>query len=106
MDLKEVIIYSISAILMLSILIFGIMGSIAFWKTEKGAAKSFGLMFQRGNFLRISTVVLVVVAVIFLGTIGTIQENGIVAILSGVAGYVLGGMERTKQPLNKDTDPE
>ncbi len=106
MELKETIIWSISAIILLSITVFGVMGSIAFSKTGKGAAKSFGLMFQRGNFLRIATVVLIVVAVIFLAVTGFIKENGIVAILSGVAGYVLGGLEKDKPKPESNSDEE
>jgi len=37
---------------------FGIVEGIAFLKVERGAGKSFGLMFSRGNFLRIYAVVL------------------------------------------------
>lgn len=96
MDLKPIIIYCVTGIVILATLAFGIMGCIAFCRTEKGSAKSFGLMFQRGNFLRIATVIMVVLAVLFLGLMDIIKENGIIGILSGIAGYVLGGLERTK----------
>src|SRR3982750_2357360 len=75
---------------------FTIVGAIAFWKTEKGAAKTFILFFQRGDALRMLTVGAIVVGAIFLALAGTIKESSVVAILSGIAGYVLGGYERAK----------
>lgn len=94
-ELVKVAIYSISAIFIAGFLVFAVVGGIAFSKVTKGAGKSFGLLFERGNFLRISTVMFVVLAVILLSILGVLNE-GAVAVLSGVAGYVLGGLEKDK----------
>ena len=102
MDLKLTVIICFTGIVCLSILTFGVIGAIAFKRAQRGAAKSFGLMFQRGNFLRIATVVLVVVAVVFLALLDVIEENGVIGILGGVAGYVLGGLERGKREDQED----
>jgi len=51
-------------------------------------------MFQRGNFLRIVTVVIVVLAALFLALAGK-PNDGAAALLSGIAGISLGGLERT-----------
>lgn len=101
--MSELIIYSITIIIGLICIAFIVVGSIAFWRTQKGAAKSFGLLFQRGNFLRIGTVVMVVVATIFLAIAEKLSE-GAVAVLSGVAGYVLGGLDRSKEDENVDNE--
>ena len=94
MDAKLIIIISITAIILVGIIVFGIVGYMAFKKTDKGGAKSFSMLFHRGNFLKIATVIFVAVATIFLALVDIIKENGVIAILSGVAGYVLGGLER------------
>jgi hypothetical protein len=87
------IIWALVVLFGMAILGFTIVGSIAFYRSSAGQAKSFGLLFQRGNFLRLGTVVLVVLAVILLALAGKLTE-GAAAVLSGVAGYVLGGLER------------
>ena len=102
-EIVKITIYATSAILISGLLVFGVVGGIAFSKTAKGAGRSFGLLFERGNFLRILTVLFVVIAVIFLSLTGKLDE-GAVAVLSGVAGYVLGGLE--KQETNRKSAEE
>jgi hypothetical protein len=70
-DLAGVIIICTTVILVAGITGFTIVGGVAFSRVEKGAGKSFGLLFQRGNFLRITTVVIVVVAAMFLALAGS-----------------------------------
>ena len=98
MDIKMTTIVCITGIVCLTTLMFGGIGIVAFYRSKSGQAKSFGLLFRRGNFLRLSTVMMVVIAVVFLGLQDIIKENGIVGILSGVAGYVLGGMDQDRKP--------
>ena len=57
-------------------------------------AYTFSLMFERAKALQMITVILIVVAVAFLALVRIIEPNGVVAILSGIAGYVLGGIRR------------
>jgi hypothetical protein len=78
----------------LAIIGFTVVGGIAFYKAGQGQAKSFGLLFERGNFLRLATAVLIILAAILLAAINKLNPEGVAAILSGVAGYVLGGMDR------------
>jgi hypothetical protein len=51
-------------------------------------------MFERAKALQMITVILIVVAAAFLALVRIIEPNGVVAILSGIAGYVLGGIRR------------
>lgn len=78
----------------LAIVAFAVVGGIAFYRAGQGQAKSFGLLFERGNFLRLATAVLIILAAILLAAINKLNPEGVAAILSGVAGYVLGGMDR------------
>ena len=94
-ELTRWIVISITTIVVVTIVGFTIVGGIAFSKVEKGAGKSFGLLFQRGNFLRVTTVVLVVIAAMFLAMAGKLNE-GVVGLLSGVAGMALGGLDKTR----------
>jgi polyferredoxin len=104
MDLKLIIVCCVTGIVVLTTVMFGVMGWIAFYRSEKGQARSFGLMFKRGNFLRIATVIMVVLVVLFLGLMDIIKENGIIGILSGIAGYVLGGLEHHKEGNDTETE--
>jgi Ca2+/Na+ antiporter len=104
MDMKLIIIFCVTGIVVLVTLIFGVMGCIAFARTEKGSAKSFGLMFQRGNFLRIATVIMIVLSVLFLSLMDILKENGIISLFSGIAGYVLGGLDRNKDGNDAEAD--
>jgi len=67
-----------------------IVGSIAFWRAAEGQARTFSMLLQRANALQILTAILIVIAACALIITGDIQEEAVVSILSGVAGYVLG----------------
>jgi hypothetical protein len=75
------------------ILSFTITASISFWRTKSGTAKTFSLLFERAELVKLSAVVLVVVAVTVLALLGRIDSQGVVGVLGGIAGYVLGGLQ-------------
>ena len=75
-----------------------IVGGIAFWKTEKGGAKTFSLLLVRANALQMLAVILIVISAIILRLANAISSEAVVSILSGVAGYVLGGIAPKKDP--------
>lgn len=92
-EMLRTVVYAFAGVIVATLIAFAVVGGIAFSKTERGAGKSFGLMFSRGNFLRISTVVFCVFAVVVLAFAGKLSE-GAVAVLSGIAGFVLGGVSK------------
>jgi hypothetical protein len=71
-------------------------GYIAFRKTETGGAKTFSLLLERSNALQMLTVILIVLAACMLRLIDMINSEAVITLLSGVAGYVLGGARREK----------
>jgi len=73
---------------------FSTVGAIAVWREGKQGAGSFFRMFERLQVLQLLTVMLVIAAATLLGLFGILDSNGITGILSGVAGYVLGGLNR------------
>jgi hypothetical protein len=81
---------------------FTVVGGIAFWKTNTGGAKTFTLFLQRGDALRIMTVGGIVVAATFLALAGVLDGAAVAAILSGIAGYVLGGLGKSKDDQDND----
>lgn len=81
---------------------FIVVGSIAFWRTQKGSAKTFSLFLQRANALKLLTVALIVIASTLLALTGIVDGAAAMAILSGIAGYVLGGMGRAKEEKYED----
>jgi len=71
---------------------FTLVGLIAVWRTGQDGASSFFRMFERLQVLQLLTVMLVVASATVLALLGILNSNGITGILSGVAGYVLGGL--------------
>lgn len=104
-EMLRTVVYAFAFVIVAALLAFAIVGGIAFSKVQVGAGKSFGLLFIRGNFLRISTVVFCVFAVVVLAFAGKLSE-GAVAVLSGIAGFVLGGVgkDSSEQSANKNGD--
>jgi hypothetical protein len=71
-----------------------IVACVAFYKNE---GKTFSLLIQRSGALQLVTVLTIILAAAFLTVIGKITTEGIVSILSGIAGYVLGGASKIRQ---------
>lgn len=66
----------------------------AFDKTEKGAARSLSLMVQRAGVLQLMTVQTIVMTIITLRILDLLGAEATVTVLSGIAGYVLGGLNQ------------
>lgn len=97
--LLQLALYAVILISVVSVC-FTIVGSIAFWRTSKGAAATFSKLFERSDALRMVTVIMIVALTALLAILDRLPP-GAVAILSGIAGFVLGGaggLTRTKQP--------
>lgn len=77
-----------------------IVGVVAFWKTDKGAAKTFSMMMYRAQSLKIVTAILIVLSVVYLSLFKIIDGNNAIPVLSGIAGYVLGSIEKFKSEPN------
>ena len=81
-----------------------IVASVAFYRTDRGTAKIFSSLVLRAGALQLVTVLAIVVGACFLTVIGKINSEGIVSILSGIAGYVLGGLSKTGQGQADEPD--
>jgi hypothetical protein len=80
-----------------------------------GATIVYAAMFWRGNIAgagvarilqqtdvpKLATIILIVMAASLLGLLGVIEGEAVIALLSGIAGYVLG-----KGAAPKDSSPE
>lgn len=73
---------------------FSVVGAVAVWHAGRHGASAFFRMFERLQVLQLLTVMLVIAAATTLALFGILDSNGITGILSGVAGYVLGGLNR------------
>jgi hypothetical protein len=101
----QTVVWALVILFGLAIIAFTIVGGIAFYRSNQGQAKSFGLLFERGNFLRLATAVLIILATILLAALDKLNSEGVAAILSGVAGYVLGGMDRKSNDIANGGKP-
>ena len=82
-----------------------IVGGIAFWKSDNSAG-TFSKLFERAQALKMITVILIVVSVTMLAFFGTVDSSGAVGILGGIAGYVLGGLEKAATEPSSDKQTE
>jgi hypothetical protein len=73
---------------------FSLVGAVAVWRSGKDAAGAFFRLFEKMQVLQLLTVMLVIASATILALLGILNSNGITGILSGVAGYVLGGLNR------------
>jgi hypothetical protein len=71
-----------------------VIASIAFWK---GEAKTFTTVVLNSYPLQMLTICLIIFAATALRMLELIQTEAIVSILSGIAGYVLGGTKWSAQ---------
>ena len=82
-----------------------VVAAIAFWRDEKSSARNFLGIAQHGGALRIITVGMIVLAATFLALANKITGEAVVAIISGVAGYVLGGFQRSRDKKQEGEKP-
>lgn len=80
-----------------ALIAFGIMGcgltvvAIVMFKGHGLEGETVALIIQRTEFAKLATIVLIILATTLLGLLGLVEGEAVVAILSGIAGYVLGG---------------
>ncbi|WP_377295993.1 hypothetical protein [Rhizobium sp. SGZ-381] len=101
MDLDDKSYAYLSEIALYSTIAFGliILGAsvviaLALYRTQSGGAAVLARMIERAGTLQMITVIVIVVGACILATVGRIKSEGIVSILSGIAGYVLGNSSR------------
>ncbi len=106
-DAKTILALSTLGLWALGILALGFtsLGIAAFLKTDN-AAGSFAKLFERLQILKMATVMLVILATTYLALFGIIDSTGAVGIFSGVAGYVLGGLEKKPTDTPAAAEPE
>jgi hypothetical protein len=77
----------------------------AILRINKNHSTSLRLLFEHTHFLKLATILVVIISATFLQVDDKLSE-GIIGILGGIVGYVLGGMSLTNipsEPKNKAT---
>jgi hypothetical protein len=79
--------------LLYALVIFGVIVVIvtALFRIQKGHSTSLRDVFRQSRFLELTTVLVIIISGTYLAISGKLSE-GIVSLLSGIAGYVLGGL--------------
>ena len=87
---------------------------IAFGIMIAGAAVVYTMLFWKGNFSgpsiariihqtdipKLATIIMIILSASLLGLLGIIQGEAVIALLSGIAGYVLGNRAAPKEPVD------
>lgn len=68
-----------------------------FWKGNLSGASIIGIL-QQTDVPKLATIILIVLAASLLGLLGVIAGEAVIALLSGIAGYVLGHRAAPKEP--------
>src|SRR5437870_4725148 len=81
------------------LVILGVVGVIvsALLRIPRGHSTSLRDIFRQSRFLELTTVLVIIISGTYLSVIDKASE-GIIALLSGIAGYVLGGLREAPQP--------
>jgi hypothetical protein len=97
-----------SSAMLVGILALGytLVGAVAVWRAGRDGALAFFRMFERLQVLQLLTVMLVIASATVLALLGILDSSGITGILSGVAGYVLGGLARGTPAAGRPVAPE
>jgi len=73
-----------------------IIGVIVFKKDNPASVKAFSNIFIKGEMLRLVTVIAIIIAISALSFGGILKGEIVATLLSGIAGYVLGGMTKSQ----------
>lgn len=92
-DLSLITIYALTIVLITALLISAVAAVFAIRSAPDVAAKSLKEFFSGGNALKILTVFAVLITMTYLALAGQLSEAAI-ALLSSVAGYVLGSLKK------------
>ncbi|MCA8882646.1 MAG: hypothetical protein KDA50_02675 [Rhodobacteraceae bacterium] len=91
-----------------ALIAFGILGigltlvAIFIFRGASYSGEAIGVIVQRTEVAKLATIVLIILSVTMLGLLKLIEGQAVVAVLSGIAGYVLGdrksGAKDTRDP--------
>ncbi|MBO6827178.1 MAG: hypothetical protein JJ879_13310 [Sneathiella sp.] len=71
------------------------------FRGHRYTGESLAAIIERTEIPKLATIILIIVAVTFLALLKIIEGEAVITILSGIAGYVLGG----RNPARHDKDP-
>ena len=71
-------------------------GAIVIFKDHNLSGDSLALIVQRSEIPKLATVILIILTVTLLALLKIVAAEAVVAILSGIAGYVLGGKSKER----------
>ena len=94
--------------ILLTIIGFIALGRMVFEKNDPLTIRAFLDLFAKGDVLRLYTVSGILVVIVVLAFAKIIQGEVVASILSGVTGYVLGGLsggKGTRSPLPSTSEP-
>jgi membrane-anchored protein YejM (alkaline phosphatase superfamily) len=94
--MNNAIIYSITGIYIVIMIGFTIIAYAALNKVHKDHSHFLPVILHESNFLKLATVLGIIASATYLALANQLTE-GVVAILSGIAGYVLAGVGKAEK---------
>lgn len=86
--------------------------SLIYFVTFKGhrlSGESLAIIIERTEIPKLATIILIIIAVTFLALLKIVEGEAVITILSGIAGYVLGGRNNSrggKDPEKPKANPQ
>lgn len=93
-QLALAVVVATTTIFVTAFISFAIIARAAFNSPRVGAPKSLGMLLQRGNFLRVITTLMVVMALIFIEVLNRL-DGAAVGVLGAIGGFAIGGMDKS-----------
>jgi len=87
----------------IALVVSAVVTAVVYWGSAEAMRRTVPKLVQKEFALRLSTVVLIVFISAVLALVGALN-SGAVAILSGIAGYVLGGVKRPRSSGEPEED--
>ncbi|WP_025899368.1 hypothetical protein [Sneathiella glossodoripedis] len=105
MELTQEFILQLCLYALIAFGLFCAVTAIAYWATFRGhnlSGESLSTIIAQTEIPKLITIILIIVSTTFLGLLQLVNGESVVAILSGIAGYVLGGqgVRRKEKPTS------
>lgn len=75
------------------------------FKGRKLTGESLSTIIAQTEVPKLTTIIMIIVAVTFLGLVNVVEGESVITILSGVAGYVLGSRHSSVKEAKKTSGP-
>lgn len=94
----------VAGVTAISVIAAAAVGMVAMNNHAVATAEVLNRLVQAGSIIRLTTILAIVAALVTLSVLGKVPSDAAVAALSGIAGFVLGGAERSSHQRERSAE--